>query len=46
MESPDRVLVTAGYGFKDVEDLAKIEFRRRNRPGEFISARRVPTPVQ
>jgi len=26
MESQDRVLVTADYGFKDVEDLARIEF--------------------
>lgn len=26
MESPDRVLVTADYGFKTVEDLARIEF--------------------
>jgi predicted nucleic acid-binding protein len=26
MESPNRVLVTADYGFKAVEDLAKIEF--------------------
>ena len=26
MESPDHVLVTADYGFKPVEDLAKIEF--------------------
>ena len=26
MESPDRVLVTADYGFKPVEDLARIEF--------------------
>ncbi len=26
MESPDRVLVTADYGFKAVEDLARIEF--------------------
>ena len=25
-ESPDRVLVTADYGFKSVSDLAKIEF--------------------
>ncbi len=26
-ESSDRVLVTADYGFKAVDDLAKIEFR-------------------
>lgn len=26
MESTDHVLVTADYGFKDVEDLARIEF--------------------
>jgi predicted nucleic acid-binding protein len=26
MESPDHVLVTADYGFKPVEDLARIEF--------------------
>lgn len=26
MESPNRVLVTADYGFKNVEDLARIEF--------------------
>jgi len=26
MESPDRVLVTADYGFKSVADLAQIEF--------------------
>lgn len=26
MDSPDHVLVTADYGFKDVEDLARIEF--------------------
>jgi len=26
MESPDRVLVTADYGFKAVDDLAQIEF--------------------
>lgn len=26
MDSPDHVLVTADYGFKTVEDLAKIEF--------------------
>ena len=26
MESPDRVLLTADYGFKTVDDLARIEF--------------------
>lgn len=26
MDSPDHVLVTADYGFKDVEDLARMEF--------------------
>jgi PIN domain nuclease of toxin-antitoxin system len=26
METPDRVLLTADYGFKQVEDLARIEF--------------------
>lgn len=26
MDSPDRILVTADYGFKDVADLARIEF--------------------
>ncbi len=26
MDSPDHVLVTADYGFKDAEDLARIEF--------------------
>jgi predicted nucleic acid-binding protein len=26
MDSPDHILVTADYGFKDVEDLARMEF--------------------
>lgn len=29
MDSPDRLLVTADYGFKAVEDLARIEFLPR-----------------
>lgn len=31
MESTDSVLVTADFGFKVVEDLAKIEFLSRNK---------------
>jgi hypothetical protein len=26
MDSPDHILVTADYGFKDVADLVRIEF--------------------